>query len=162
MITQESAIQIDEDGTTLPIQELSISNLIYDPKMRQQVEISDLLSRECIPGIEGYPTEMAPIYFPKHCFSDKIPTIGTWLSPYQPVLADPNPRATAGNLTECSALELWKEAGAIKIRDENALVYYAVFCDRPQWMVVNGLPVKTFDPSVFEVRTAPSPRVRIH
>lgn len=146
MIARDMPVQIRRCGTMVPVQNLAIGDLVYDPLSDNYIEIIDILSRET--SLLAH--RLARL--PAGRLGQGLPRQDVFVSRSQPV-------AFTGRAEGRGAARL-DFGAAHQIGDEMRLntVLFAVLPERPGCINVAGAILRLLDPAAIE--TGPAARGR--
>ena len=160
MLTEGSMVLIREDGTRKPVEQLQISDLVFDPWADEYVEIVDILSRKVEFDGQAQPwrNPLYPVTLKSGCVAKSRPSTDLLVSPSQPVrhverLAQPGSLPILKkSQAKVLALNPLSDAHPSKIRD---VTYYALFTQQARTLDVSGILLSTFCVDVYGDDTAP-------
>ena len=152
MLTSGSLVQVDKNGARKRVEDLIISDLVFNPWSGRYVEIIDILSR----GIELDATEISrcpvrPVIVPKGAVSANRPAQDICVSPGQGFfIAVPGMNGKPAKLAEVMARDLpGISLAEVKRNEILSVKYFAIFTGDAEFMDVSGMLVSTFTPEVF-------------
>lgn len=153
MLISGNKVLIRENGTQKLVDDLMISDLVYDPWAQKYIEIVDILSRT----VDLYSIEEAgmhplhPIVLEAGSIAKSRPREDLLLSPSQViyhVVRSPNLNETPLLRKSKASLigsPLEKKGKALK-----AATYFAIFTEVEQTMEVSGVLLKTYSSNIYE------------
>lgn len=153
MLTSGTMVLVRENGSRKAVQDLMISDLVYDPWAGQYVEIVDILSRELDLAAHafagGHP--LAPVKIAKGTVTSTRPTEDVYVSPAQPIL-----RIDRSDSSHPPALRKVCSRNLAPALDTTScapcpprITYHALFTEREQTIDVSGVLMSTYSASVF-------------
>lgn len=159
MLTQGSMVLIREDGTRKPVEQLQISDLVFDPWADEYVEIVDILSRkvEFDGEMQPWSNPLYPVTLKSGCIAKSRPTTDLLVSPSQPVrhvekLAQPGSLPILKkSRAQVLACDPQRQANPRIVQD---VTYYAVFTQQQRTLDVSGVLLSTFSADVYGEDTA--------
>lgn len=156
MIAKGMPVQIRRSGTTVAVERLEIGDLVYDPLADNYIELVDILSRHSslLPTpIVRLRTDMLGLGRPRR---DLL------ISRYQMVMV-----STGSCASRPASLE-FEAACRLGEEDRCATTLFALFLERTGCISVDGIILRTFDPSSLglanrgtERSAATIPRLRV-
>lgn len=153
MLTKGNRVLIREDGTRKPIEELLISDLVFDPWGDKYIEIVDILSRTIdLNGAgEGGTHPLHPVMIKAGAMVGSRPREDLMVSPSQgiyymvrssdwraPLVLRKGPASSIGVPFENKKVSL------------NTITYFAIFTEREQILDVSGVLLTTLSHSVYD------------
>lgn len=146
MICLNSHVQVLRTGATMPVQELEIGGLIFDPIGDCYRLIDDIRTRELsLSDIESRNFDhLRPVFLPPDCMGQGTPSRGLWVSPKQVIVSlSGRPVCSDQYMYSCEMhAERWIAGGAVSRGDfpkYSVFRYFAVLFSEPTVMRVNGV-----------------------
>jgi hypothetical protein len=153
MLTGQTRVQIRAEGGSIAIEDLKISDLVYNPLTQEYVEIIDILHRRLMTregGGEHLLHSNGPIEIPEGAISSGRPAAPLVVSSRQMICLARKFQERHPPRLECVPAQ--EVPGAIDRSEAvvcGAVDYYAIFFETPQIIVANKALVQAYDPSVF-------------
>lgn len=164
MFTSGTQIQIRESGTTILVDELEISDLVYDPLKRNYQEIVDILKRTIKIATNGY-HPLRPIQVRAGSAGAGQPSRDLVISPSQCVLDVFGDQSGHRAIEFILASSLVQRGQAKTLIDLQEVTYFAIFTHNKSIISTEGMLALTYSPAVLEseegevLETSPFPKI---
>lgn len=134
MLVAGTFVQVSSNGNAIPVEDLMIGSRVYEPILRKEVEVIDILARSIF--VDGTVGALNPITIRYETISGRIPLVDTWFSPSQMLLIPKRmnsmPRVS---MVECRA----KDISNRQETTPRTVNYFALFLAKKGHIVANGI-----------------------
>lgn len=148
MLVQGTKVLVSDQGEYRPVEHLSVGGFFFDPLTEGYYEISDILTRRLEIrrkiGWQGHP--LRPVVLKAGSVGDGRPHRDVAVSPFQDVLTKyaPGPDSSTPLVDLQSAERIEASYSSCKRFRRKDATYFAIFTDRPHFMDVSGLLMRTY------------------
>lgn len=152
MLTSGSMVLIREGGARKPVDELVISDLVFDPWAQKYVEIVDILSRKV--ELEGDPDK-----HPLYPIQLRVGSVATG-RPHENLLVSPSQVICciecSSKASEMPVFQKYMASSLLNISEVKynlhlkEVTYFAIFTEKKQIIDVSGIMLSTFCQDVFK------------
>jgi hypothetical protein len=154
MLSQGLQVLIRDNGQRESVENLKISDLIFDPVEKQYVEIIDILAREIC--LEASSSPLNPVTIKAGSVLPGRPSQDLLVSPAQTIVF-PKIYGTAKYpiITRLAASSFAENAKDSQTAEPNRIKYFALFTENSQLMEVSGVFLETYRACIFSERDDP-------
>lgn len=153
MLVQGTSILVREAGQRQAVENLKISDLIFDPFAGKYCEIVDILARSISFGQrDGKPCThpLQPIAIPRDFFGRGRPFKAVSLSPSQGVFLISKDETSKFYRSQVETVSSFEHSSGAKERDDVTVCkYFALFTDQPSYLDAEGLILTTYSYDVY-------------